>query len=144
MRKSWKIPVSDVVDTKGVAARLKAARKAAGFRTAKSFAEAVLQPNQKATYYAHESGQRTVRVPIANHYAELMGTTAQAILFGEDEQTDDQPIVTVHPAPATGDYRDELINELRSKLREAREREEWLKQQVERLLSTDAQRRLAV
>ncbi len=149
MRKSWTIPVSDVINTKGAAQRLKEARKMAGFRTAKAFADAMLEPNQKATYYAHESGQRAIRVPVANQYAEAMGTTAQAILFGEDDRTatgeSSEASFTVHPAPAPGaDYRDELIRELRNQLHDAREREQWLKQHIEKLMSADPQSRLAI
>ena len=69
-----------------VGERLKQARKAAGFKTAKAFAEEMLEPKQKATYYTHESGQRSVRVQTATLYAELMGTTPEAILFGEEKQ----------------------------------------------------------
>lgn len=65
------------------ASRLKAARIAAGFRSAKAAAEAMgVEP---PTYMAHENGGRGISTDRAAAYAEALGTTPEWILFGKPD-----------------------------------------------------------
>lgn len=63
-----------------VAGRLKLARIAAGYRTAKSFAEKHQIP--QPTYALHESGKRDLTNKVAERYAQLLGVTIEWLLFG--------------------------------------------------------------
>lgn len=127
------------IDRKQLGKRLKAARKKAGFRTAEEYVKAHLDPKQLQTYRSHEAGVRRVSLDVAAQYAANMGTTAQALIFGEESTSDknaaDTPAFTVHAGPAAEDLKDKMIDELRSQLAQAREREIWLQQQIDLLQS---------
>nr|WP_222532543.1 S24 family peptidase [Azospirillum sp. 412522] len=66
-----------------IAQRLRLARTAAGYRTAKEFAAShgVPQP----TYALHESGERGLRADVAGRYASLLGVSAAWLLTGEGQ-----------------------------------------------------------
>ncbi|MCG5241893.1 XRE family transcriptional regulator [Azospirillum doebereinerae] len=66
-----------------IAQRLRLARTAAGYRTAKEFASShgVPQP----TYALHESGERGLRPDVAERYATLLGVSPAWLLTGEGQ-----------------------------------------------------------
>jgi len=69
---------------KAAAARLSAARRDAGYRSASEFARAArVNP---VTYMHHESGYRAITRHAAALYAHLLGTTAQLLLFGREKE----------------------------------------------------------
>jgi DNA-binding XRE family transcriptional regulator len=63
--------------------RLKAARIAAGFRSAAQAAKQVSLDYK--TYVAHENGSRVFTAQTAKKYANVFGTSAEQILFGKGE-----------------------------------------------------------
>lgn len=66
-----------------IAQRLRLARTAAGYRTAKEFAAShgVPQP----TYALHESGERGLRADVADRYASLLGVSTAWLLTGDGQ-----------------------------------------------------------
>lgn len=64
-------------------ARLKAARLAAGFKSAKGAAEHF--GFTVTTYSAHENGQNGLNRRVAKYYAACLNTTAEWLLFGTVE-----------------------------------------------------------
>lgn len=67
------------------ATRLKTARLKAGYTTAKDFARAV--GVSVTTYQHHENGRRSINPKIAALYANVLNTTANHLLFGDELQT---------------------------------------------------------
>jgi phage repressor protein C with HTH and peptisase S24 domain len=68
--------------------RLQIARRNAGFETATDAARTFAW--NENTYRSHENGERGLRLPIAERYAEAFGTSAAWLLTGEGEP-DPQP-----------------------------------------------------
>jgi SOS-response transcriptional repressor LexA len=67
--------------TDGPAWRLKQARVAAGYRTAKEFSDRF--KIAQATYSTHESGARGIRLETAQYYAKLLNANTAWLLTGE-------------------------------------------------------------
>jgi DNA-binding XRE family transcriptional regulator len=78
------IEPSDIVD-KAAAARLKQARIAAGYRTAKDFAEMI--SINITTYHHHENGRRSIPRATAQRYEEALALPLRSILFGDQLRT---------------------------------------------------------
>jgi transcriptional regulator with XRE-family HTH domain len=70
-------------DLENIAARLKAAREAAGFKTSRAFCEAFDVP--RSTYSQHESGQFSLKDPVLKTYAEYLQVNFDWLKFGEGE-----------------------------------------------------------
>jgi SOS-response transcriptional repressor LexA len=64
------------------AKRLRAAREAAGYKTAAEFARDHEFP--EVTYRSHENGTRTLTIPAAKAYAKALGISWQWLMFGEE------------------------------------------------------------
>lgn len=64
--------------------RLKLARQAAGYETAKDFAEA--NNIKYSTYNCHENGENGISQSIAEHYAALLKIEPEWLLFGKESQ----------------------------------------------------------
>ena len=69
------------VDNRSVAARLKQARIAAGFKTAKQFADTHSIP--QPTFALHESGRRGLTREVATAYAGWLGVSVEWLLTGK-------------------------------------------------------------
>ena len=69
--------------TKSIGMRLKAARKAAGYRSATAFAGKRDIP--MSTYSQHECGKRSINVESLVYYAEQLGIQAGWLLSGQGE-----------------------------------------------------------
>ena len=106
------------------AERLKQARLAAGFKTAKEFSDT--HYIAQATYSTHESGKRGLKLQTAQHYAELLNVSTAWILTGEGEGIDIKEITLpekkrrpeVNPIDT---YGKEEFNEYKKKLKELHE-----------------------
>jgi transcriptional regulator with XRE-family HTH domain len=61
--------------------RLKAAREAAGFSSARSAAQR--HGWKESTYAAHENGQNKLKPDVAIEYAKAFNTTADWLMFGQ-------------------------------------------------------------
>jgi DNA-binding XRE family transcriptional regulator len=70
---------------RSAANRLKTARMKAGYISAKDFARAVGM--SVTTYQHHENGRRSINPKIAAVYANVLSTSANFLLFGEELQT---------------------------------------------------------
>ena len=74
--------------------RLKTARMAAGFKSAKEFCDKYDIPS--STYSLHETGGRNLKPRIAEKYAELLGVNAAWLLTGSgspyNTETQDEPL----------------------------------------------------
>jgi transcriptional regulator with XRE-family HTH domain len=69
---------------KNIGQRLRAARLAEGFKTAKSFVERFqISP---ATYSAHETNRNGLTTKMAQFYAECLGVSVSWLLTGQEEQ----------------------------------------------------------
>jgi transcriptional regulator with XRE-family HTH domain len=66
--------------------RLKLARQAAGYVTAKNFAEA--NNIKYSTYRCHENGENAISQATAEHYAALLKIEPEWLLFGKESQPD--------------------------------------------------------
>lgn len=92
-------------------ARLRKARKSAGYRSARSAALDNRWP--ESTYRAHEGGTRTIGQDDAERYAKRLrfrgaSVTAEHILFGSEGAPDSSPLSSgPEPAPSSG--RDVLL-----------------------------------
>lgn len=73
----------------GASDRLKAAREAAGFKTAVEAAERFDWP--PTTYYGHENGSRGITKSAAEKYARAFGIAPEAILFDRPEFAEVEP-----------------------------------------------------
>lgn len=69
-----------MVDFEHAGARLKTARMAAGFKSAKKFCE--MHDIPVSTYSLHESGGRNIQPKVAKKYADLLGVDATWLLTG--------------------------------------------------------------
>lgn len=67
---------------KDIAKRLKAARKAAGFKSAKQFA--VSQHIPVSTYFQHESGRRNIHADLLVVYSSKLQISLHWLLTGEE------------------------------------------------------------
>ena len=74
---------------KNTADRLRAARIAAGYRTAKAFAEKHGIP--EATYSQHETGTRGLRLGVAKNYCTLLDINVNWLLTGNGATDVDTP-----------------------------------------------------
>ncbi|MFN7096156.1 MAG: helix-turn-helix domain-containing protein [Gammaproteobacteria bacterium] len=72
-----------MLDLEQIAARLKAAREAAGFKTSRAFCDAFDIP--RSTYSQHESGQFSLKDPVLKNYAEYLQVNFDWLKFGEGE-----------------------------------------------------------
>lgn len=85
---------------KPVARRLKAARQAAGFRSAAAFARRFEQTHgvQESTYRSHENGSRDLSAPVAALYAMLLKVDVRWLLYGEGDmsnRTGESPVYRI-------------------------------------------------
>ncbi len=83
--------------------RLKIARKAAGFKSAKEFCDKYNIPS--STYSLHETGGRNLKPKIAEKYANLLSVNAAWLLTGAGSPYD----TTTHDEPLTHDEFMELL-----------------------------------
>jgi transcriptional regulator with XRE-family HTH domain len=75
--------------------RLRQARQAAGFRSAR--AAATRFGWTPSTYASHENGQNNYRVETAEKYALAFGTRAVWLLHGEGISNNDEPMAMLRP-----------------------------------------------
>ena len=83
--------------------RLKQAREAAGFATAKDAAEAMGMP--VSTYIGHENGHRGFPAKTAPQYARKFKVSEEWLLFGKGAEASDiaDPAIPAHPIPVIGE-----------------------------------------
>lgn len=84
--------------------RLKQARVAAGYRTAKEFSDSHQMP--QSTYSTHEKGTRPLTMESAGVYADILGIKAAWLLFGDEGRpSESADLVTdskLLPTPQSG------------------------------------------
>ena len=91
-----------------IARRLREARLAAGFKTAKQFADTHRIP--QPTYAMHEGGQRGLRRDVAATYARLLDVSVEWLLTGKPASSVAQAVLRgyvgagaeIHPFPDEG------------------------------------------
>ena len=96
-------------DLENIAARLKAAREAAGFKTSRAFCDAFDVP--RSTYSQHESGQFSLKDPVLKTYAGYLQVNFDWLNFGEGEPLNTKDTVRKNKLSSTLKKRD-MVNDI--------------------------------